>query len=128
MLGAIAVNTVLTSAAVVAALVVGIVLSYPEIAVVPILLVCLAVAVVLPIVLFPVTHTVWAAVELAMRPLAPAEEADAATYVATGLADRAPAELVDGTRASLDRPDRPDSHDPETPEPPESRDSGGEDT
>jgi hypothetical protein len=89
MVGAIAMNTMLTFGAILIVLVIGVVASYPDIAVVPIVAVCLAVAVTLPFVVFPMSHTIWAAIELAMQPLSPAEEADAATAVAAGLADRA---------------------------------------
>jgi len=90
MLGAVAMNTVITFLGILIVLVVGMIVTYPVIPLVPLISGCVAVAVIVPIVAFPITQTIWAAVELAMRPLAPAEEADAATYVAAGLADRAP--------------------------------------
>jgi hypothetical protein len=40
------------------------------------------IVVVLPIVLYPVAKSLWAAVDLAMRPLEPVEEAEAALYEA----------------------------------------------
>jgi uncharacterized protein (DUF983 family) len=57
---------------------------------VPILVVSVAIAVVLPVVFYPVATTAWAALDLALRPLDPAEEADAATWVAasSGAAER----------------------------------------
>ena len=82
MIGAITINTILTFGAILVVLVVGMIVTYPEIAVVPIVAGCLAVAVLVPIVVFPFTYTIWGAVDLAMHPLQPAEAADAARAVA----------------------------------------------
>lgn len=46
----------------------------------PTLLLCLALAVVVPVVAYPFAATTWAALDLVMRPLEPDEEADAATW------------------------------------------------
>ena len=45
-------------------------LTYPEIAVTPMLIVLGAGAVILPIVLYPVSYTMWQALDIAMRPVA----------------------------------------------------------
>ena len=82
MVGAITVSTILTFGAILVVLVIGMIVTYPEIATVPIVVGCVAVAVVVPIVAFPITHTLWAAIDLAMHPLSPAEAADAAAAVA----------------------------------------------
>ena len=82
MVGAITINTILTFGAILVVLVVGMIVTYPEIAVVPIVTGCLVVAVLVPIVMFPFTYTIWGAVDLAMHPLQPAEAADAARAVA----------------------------------------------
>ncbi len=60
----------------------------------PILAVALPVAVVVPIVFYPVSYTLWAAVDLATRPMEPHEVADAAAAVAacSGPAAAVPAE------------------------------------
>jgi hypothetical protein len=59
-------------------LVVGMIASHPDIAVVPMMAACVGVAVVVPIVAYPFTHTLWAAVDLAMRAGAgPARDEDA---------------------------------------------------
>ena len=55
----------------------GILATYPDIAVIPITIACAAVAVVVPIVFYPISYTVWAAIDLAMRPLEPSEIAEA---------------------------------------------------
>src|SRR4249920_3777239 len=82
MVGAITINTILTFGAILVVLVVGMVVTYPDIAVVPIVTGCLFVAVLVPIVAFPFTYTIWGAIDLAMHPLQPAEAADAARAVA----------------------------------------------
>jgi uncharacterized protein (DUF983 family) len=82
MVGAITMSTILTFGAILVVLVVGMILSYPEIAVAPIVIGCVAVAVLVPIIAFPITHTLWAAIDLAMHPLTPAEAAEAAAAVA----------------------------------------------
>lgn len=48
----------------------------------PMLTVCLALAVVVPVVAYPFAATTWAALDLVMRPLEPDEEAEAATWSA----------------------------------------------
>ena len=82
MVGAITINTILTFGAILVVLVVGMIVTYPEISVVPIVTGCLIVAVLVPIVVFPFTYTIWGAIDLAMHPLQPAEAADAARAVA----------------------------------------------
>ena len=92
MVGAITINTILTFGAILVVLVVGMIVTYPDIAVVPIVTGCLVVAVFVPIVAFPFTYTIWGAIDLAMHPLQPAEAADAARARAAGLGGS-----VDGT-------------------------------
>ena len=55
--------------------------TYPDVAVVPLVVLSLVVAVVVPLAFYPFSYTLWAAVELKMRPLDPAETADAAAAV-----------------------------------------------
>lgn len=50
----------------------------------PILAVCAGLAVLAPVLLYPVAATTWAALDLASRPLEPHEEAEAALWVAAG--------------------------------------------
>ena len=77
-------NTIVTFGLVGVVLVVGVIATYPDVAVVPILAVAVPVAVVVPIVFYPISYTLWAAIDLAMRPLEPAEEAEAAAAVERG--------------------------------------------
>lgn len=48
----------------------------------PVLAACLGFAVVAPIAFYPFATTIWAALDLVLRPLEPGEEADAATWSA----------------------------------------------
>jgi uncharacterized protein (DUF983 family) len=80
LLGALTINTIVTFGLLAAVLLVGSILSYPDIAVGPMLIAAAAVAVVVPIVFYPFSYTIWAAVDLTMRPLEAAEQADAAAH------------------------------------------------
>ncbi len=66
-LGAAAVSAVICMGLLVVAMVVGIVLTLPDIPVVPLLVVLGGGALVLPVVVYPVSYTVWQAVDLTMR-------------------------------------------------------------
>ncbi len=80
LLGAVTMNTIVTFGLLAVVLVVGSVLTYPDLAVGPMLAVAVFVTVAVPIAFYPVSYTVWAAVDLAMRPLEPAEVADAEAH------------------------------------------------
>jgi hypothetical protein len=95
-LGATTVNTIVTFGLFGLVILVGFVATYPDIATVPILVASVAIAVVVPIVFYPFSYTVWAAIDLAMRPLEPEEQAENAVALAMG--DRA-AERRDGPGA-----------------------------
>lgn len=55
----------------------------PDVSAVPVVVVGVVAAVVGPVVFFPFSRTVWSAIDLAMRPLEPAEAADALLYITT---------------------------------------------
>ena len=74
-------NTIVTFGLIAVVLVVGVIGTYPDVAVGPILAVAVPVAVVVPVAFYPISYTLWAAIDLAMRPLEPAEEAEAAAAV-----------------------------------------------
>jgi uncharacterized protein (DUF983 family) len=79
-LGAVTMNIIVTFGLIAVVLLVGSIASYPDLAVVPMLVAGVVVAVMTPIVFYPFSYTLWAAVDLAMRPLEPAELADAAAH------------------------------------------------
>ena len=80
-LGAATVNAILTFGMLVVVSAISVISSYPDVAVAPLIIVLGAVAVVLPIVFYPVTYTIWFAVELMMEPPSPADVAAAAERV-----------------------------------------------
>jgi uncharacterized protein (DUF983 family) len=78
-IGAVGINTIVTFGALLVALVVGIIVTAPEIATVPLLVVGLTIAGLLPIVFYPFSKTIWTAIDLAMAPLEPGEAPRLAT-------------------------------------------------
>ncbi len=74
-LGALATNTVVTFALIVVSASVAMVATAPDFAVVPIVVGLVIGAAVVPVLLYPVSYTVWQAIDLAMRPPEPDEVA-----------------------------------------------------
>lgn len=68
-LGAVVIATIVTFTAIIAAVGIGLVVTAPEFATVPVIAVAVAIAVVVPIVIYPVSYTVWQAIDLIMRPI-----------------------------------------------------------
>ncbi len=68
-LGSWFLNVVVVQASVVAVLVIGVATTYPDTPMGTILVVGLVVAVVVPVLFFPYSRTIWTAIDLAMRPL-----------------------------------------------------------
>lgn len=79
-LGPVALNTVITFFSLTVGMAIGFVVSYPDIAVGPIVISCLAVALFLPILIYPLTFTVWFAFDVLVHP------PDAAELAAAGAA------------------------------------------
>jgi len=67
---------------IVMALAVAIVLTVPEVPVLTLSLVLASTAVIMPIATWPITHTVWMAIDLRFRPLDATEAAEAASWLA----------------------------------------------
>lgn len=82
-LGAAAINIIITGGSLLAVMGVGTVLTYPEPPVWPLVALTSAVAVLVAVVGYPVSYTVWLAVDLAMNPLSDGEIADADAHRAT---------------------------------------------
>jgi uncharacterized protein (DUF983 family) len=76
-LGAITINMIATFLLLGVLFAVGFFLSYPSVAVAPMLIVGGIVVAILPVAFYPLSYTVWAAIDLTMRPLDAGEEADA---------------------------------------------------
>jgi uncharacterized protein (DUF983 family) len=81
-LGAVTVNTVLTFVVLTAGMTIGFVLTAPDIPVVPMVLSLVGVAVLMPVVIYPFTYTIWLAFDLAVHRPEAAELASAAAVVA----------------------------------------------
>ena len=73
LVGAVGVNTVVTFAVVMLTLLIVVAIMAPDLRIGPILLVCLPVAVLFPLVFFPVSKTLWGAIDLVIDPLEPGE-------------------------------------------------------
>lgn len=70
-LGAAAMAAILVLGALIVSLAGVLAITWPDIEVVPLLVVFLVAGVVLPIVAYPVSYTVWQAIDLLMRPVEP---------------------------------------------------------
>jgi uncharacterized protein (DUF983 family) len=86
-LGEVTMNTIVTFGLLAVVIVVGIVITYPDVPTVPLMLAALAVAVVVPVVFYPFSSTLWAAVDLTMHPLDEAAVADADRHAASAAKD-----------------------------------------
>lgn len=74
-LGALAISAVVVLGILVVAMTVGLALTLPDVEVLPLVLVLGAGAIVLSILVYPVSYTLWQAVDLAMRPPEPGDGA-----------------------------------------------------
>jgi uncharacterized protein (DUF983 family) len=75
-MGSLGLNTIVTFAALMVTLVVGIALTQPRIPVGPLIGAGAVVSVVVPVLFFPFYRTLWSAIDLAMRTLEPDDEVD----------------------------------------------------
>lgn len=71
--GAVGVNTIVTFGLMLVVIVVTLVLTYPGVPALPLGLAAGAIAVVVPVAFYPLSWTVWVAVDLAMRPVEAAD-------------------------------------------------------
>jgi len=83
-LGALTVAMVLNVGLVVSTVGVAVALTVPDVPVLPIYVVLAVAALVIPVTTWPLTHTLWLAIDLRVRPVGPAEAADAAAWLAGG--------------------------------------------
>jgi uncharacterized protein (DUF983 family) len=80
-LGSTTINMVVTFGIFLTIIVIGTFLTSPNIKVAPVMVAGLAVAIIVPIVFYPSAQMIWAGLDLAMRPLDPVEQAEAATFL-----------------------------------------------
>lgn len=75
-IGALGMNTVVSFALVLVAVIIAFVATYPDGPIGPAVVAVVTVAVVAPLAFYPVSKTLWCAIDLAMRPLEPDDEVD----------------------------------------------------
>lgn len=68
-LGAAAIAAIITLGPLLVVLTIMLVITWPTVAVVPMMALLIPAAIVLPIVLYPVSYTIWQALDIAMRPV-----------------------------------------------------------
>jgi hypothetical protein len=71
--GSVGLNTVVTFTCLFLALIIGFFATWPDVSAATLLLIAGPVAVLVPVLFLPFSKTIWLAVELSMRPLAPDE-------------------------------------------------------
>ena len=76
MLGALAISFILTGGALIATLAIGVVITYPNIAIIPILISTVGTTLIVGVFGYPISYTTWLAIDLIMRPLDAAEQAN----------------------------------------------------
>ena len=69
MLGASAISFILTGSALILTLAVGALISYPDIAIIPLLISTIGVTLIIGVAGYPISYTTWLAIDLIMRPL-----------------------------------------------------------
>jgi uncharacterized protein (DUF983 family) len=75
-LGALGLNTIVTFAAVLVAVVVAFIATYQDESAVVAVALIVATAIAVPLAFYPVSKTLWSAIDLAMRPLEPDDDVD----------------------------------------------------
>lgn len=72
-LGYIGLNTIVTFTLTFVVILVGSIITMPDIPVLPLMIATVGTAVLVPLIFLPSAHTTWTAIDLAMRPLGPGE-------------------------------------------------------
>lgn len=75
-IGSLGINTIVTFASLLIAVVVGFMLTTPDPPVLTLMIVAVTVAAIVPLVFFPWSRTLWSAIDLLMRPLEPSDDVD----------------------------------------------------
>ena len=81
-LGALTIGLVLNIGLVIAAVGVAVALTVPDVPVVTLYVILASAAIVIPVVTWPLTHTIWIAIDLRVRPVGDDEAAEAAAWLA----------------------------------------------
>jgi uncharacterized protein (DUF983 family) len=72
-IGALGINTIVSFGTLLVAVVVGVLVTLPDVDVVPVTIAAVAVAVLVPLGYYPFSKTLWTAIDVAMRPVEPDE-------------------------------------------------------
>ena len=80
-LGAVTMNTIVTFGLLAVMMTVGFIMTSPDIPVLPFVLALSATALVVPVIIYPFTYTMWLAFDLAVHPLDEVEALEAAVAV-----------------------------------------------
>jgi hypothetical protein len=75
-LGSLGVNTIVSFGVLFATVVAGVVIFYPDIPVLGLVVAVVVVGLVVPLLFFPFSRTIWSAIDLAMRPVEPDDDVD----------------------------------------------------
>jgi hypothetical protein len=75
-IGALGINTIVTFAAVMASVVVAFTVTYGDDSAGPAVAAIVVTAVAVPLAFYPISKTLWSAIDLAMRPLEPEDDVD----------------------------------------------------
>jgi hypothetical protein len=94
-LGAVTMNTVVTFGCLAVFLVVGLVSTSPDVPVLKLIVIGETIALLLPVFFYPISYTLWAAVDLSMVPLRAGEAEDAARWIAQRQATDSETETVE---------------------------------
>ena len=81
-LGALTIGLVLNIGLVIAAVGIAVALTVPDVPVVTLYVILASAAIVIPVVTWPLTHTIWIAIDLRVRPVGDDEAAEAAAWLA----------------------------------------------
>ncbi|MBU3718114.1 MAG: hypothetical protein FGM45_07395 [Actinobacteria bacterium] len=81
-LGALTIGLVLNIGLVIAAVGIAVALTVPDVPVVTLYVILASAAIVIPVVTWPLTHTIWIAIDLRVRPVSDDEAAEAAAWLA----------------------------------------------
>ncbi len=79
-LGALTMNVIATFGVLLMVIAIGTIVSYPDINVAPMIITAIVVAFIVPLIIYPLTYTVWFAIDLAMSPPEQSELDDAAVH------------------------------------------------
>lgn len=83
-IGALGMNTIVSFGLLLIAIAVGFAVTYPDPPVATLLAIALAVAVLVPVLFFPISKSLWSAIDMAMRPPEPSDDIDPRYLPPTG--------------------------------------------